>query len=115
VPASILRSVQQPGGPGRLWWLPANGHGNGLDDEAWAPIIDADADTARRLLTALRDLRIPAYAAPLPAARGVRHRARRPGGPACRLWVGTSAYGRAEQALLTLLPNLPGGSDHARR
>jgi hypothetical protein len=24
---------------GRLWWLPAGGYGNGLEDAAWAPVL----------------------------------------------------------------------------
>jgi hypothetical protein len=114
MPASIQRPVQHPGGPGQLWWLPANGRGNGLDDDAWAPIVDTNADVVGRLLTALRHLQIPAYAAPL-TAHGVPHRARRAPWPRWRLWVGSSAYGRAEQALLAMLPNLSGGNDRARR
>ncbi len=35
----IARSVEDPGRFGRLCGLPACGRGNGLDDDAWAPVL----------------------------------------------------------------------------
>ncbi len=35
--APISRPAEQAARPGRLWWLPAGGYGNGLDDDAWVP------------------------------------------------------------------------------
>jgi hypothetical protein len=35
----VSRPVARLGRFGRLWWLPAGGHGNGLDDCAWAPVL----------------------------------------------------------------------------
>jgi hypothetical protein len=121
MPASISRPLGQAArlrlgqaGPlGRLWWLPANGQGNGLDDAAWAQIIEVGADAVAPLLAAFRARGIPAYAAPAP--RSTRRRGfRGPAGPRFRLWAGASAYGRAEEALLTLLAGRRGGDADAR-
>ncbi len=113
MPASVSRPARQAAGLGRLWWIPANGHGNGLDDTAWVPILDASAETAAFLLTAFCDRDVPAYGARA-SGSAVPHGGPRTAEPECRLWVGASAYGRAEQALLSILPNLPGGHRHAR-
>jgi hypothetical protein len=113
MPASVSRPLRRPGQLGRLWWLPANGQGNGLDDAAWAPLIDVTVTAVQPLLAALRTAGVPAYAAPAPRVPS-RPGLRAPAGAGFRLWVGTSAYGRAEQALLTLLPNLRGGDSDAR-
>lgn len=121
MPASISRPpgqaaqlrLGQAGPLGRLWWLPANGRGNGLDDAAWAQIIEVGADAVAPLLAAFRARGIPAYAAPAP--RSARRRGlRAPAGPRCWLWAGVSAYGRAEQALLALLADTRRGDAGAR-
>jgi hypothetical protein len=90
---------------GRLWWLPADGLGNGLDDDAWAPVLEVSPQIMAALLWVLRQAGVPAYAAP---ARSVgarlRDDTRWPAG--YQLWVGASAYGEAEKALLTAMPYL---------
>lgn len=58
-----------------------------------------------RVLSALRRAGAPAYAAPAqPAARRLGRRAAQPSD--WELWVGSSAYGEAESALLALMPSL---------
>lgn len=110
---------------GRLWWLPADGEGNGLDDTAWAPLAAGDAATMRALLAELRLAGVPAYTAPArhsPSLRGRRStatasaQARNPPGSNDRyeLWVGTSRYGRAEEILRVRLPALLRASGRKR-
>jgi hypothetical protein len=90
---------------GRLWWLPPGGLGNGIDDHAWAPILEVAGDLVAPLLAALRAAGVPAYAAAVrPGALSARH----------NLWVGTSAYGRAEQTLIAALPSLTDGRSDSR-
>jgi hypothetical protein len=36
----VSRPAEQYGQRGRLWWLPSGGYGNGLDDDAWAPLLE---------------------------------------------------------------------------
>lgn len=81
----------------RLWWLPAGGHGNGLEDTAWVAMLDlGEPEIADDLLADLARAGIPAYAAALVARdRGTT-----------RIWVGASARGRAEARLLEILPGL---------
>ncbi len=100
---------------GSLWWLPSGGQGNGLRDAGWAPVLDVPAGIVAPLLEAFRSAGVPAYASP---AHTVAARlAARGNAPACRIWVGTKAYGRAEDVLLTVMPVLmpaPGRSRQAR-
>jgi hypothetical protein len=106
--ASVTSPLQQPERFGRLWWLPSQGQGNGLSDAAWAPIAEVDAAIVPVLLAELRAADVPAYAAPVtvrprPASR------RRPKAAArqrSRLWVGSSAYSRAEETMRIKLPAL---------
>jgi hypothetical protein len=97
----------------RLWWLPGNGHGNGLDDTAWAAILDVrDALVANEVLDGLRSAGVPAYAAALPR-RQARHRRSGERGlaanePPMRIWVGASAHATAEERLIGLAPVLVG-------
>jgi hypothetical protein len=106
--ASAPLPVSQPDRFGRLWWLPAGGRGNGLDDAGWAPIADVDAALVDPLFRAFRVAGVAAYAAPLPrSAHSPRRRALMPSGR-FRVWVGTSAYGRAEEVLLVTLAALKG-------
>ena len=104
--ASSARQVQHPERFGRLWWLPPRGTGNGLADSGWAPVADIDPAIAAELLAELRRAGVPAHAAPLTG----RPRQSRPRegsrGRQYRLWVGTSAYSRAEEVLRTRLPVL---------
>jgi hypothetical protein len=112
--------VRQPQQFGRLWWLPANGRGNGLDDSAWAPLLELSGDLVPAVLAALRGARVPAYAAPAhaaPAAAASRRprRATRPASAAAyRLWVGASGYSRAQDVLMTVLPALTRRDRYAR-
>jgi len=107
--ASASRPVQQPERFGRLWWLPFRGMGNGLSDDGWAAVADVDATIVRRLLAELRAAGVPAHAAPLTGWPS-RPRPRPPGHASderrYRLWVGTSAYSRAEDVLRIRLPVL---------
>lgn len=102
---SASKPLRHAGQAGRLWWLPAGGWGNGLDDESWAPVLEVSEDIVPHVLGVLRDAGVPAYAAPgRPAAARLRDRSARP--VSCRLWVGASAYARAETALVTAMPSL---------
>ena len=103
--AAVSRSVPHTVRLGRLWWLPAGGYGNGLDDESWVPVLEISEQVVTRVLGVLRDAGVPAYAA---AARRAASRLRdRSGRPASyQLWVGASAYGRAESALVAAMPSL---------
>jgi hypothetical protein len=103
--ASVSRPAVQPGRLGRLWWLPAGGHGNGLDDNAWAPVLEVSQQIVLVLLGALREAGVPAYAAPARSVTArLRDRARQP--ESYQLWVGASAYGEAEAALVAVMPYL---------
>ena len=106
--ASVSRPAEQMSRYGRLWWLPASGRGNGLDDHAWAPALELSEQVVPVVLSALRDAGVPAYAARMHAARRQR-RMREPG--TWQLWVGTSAYGRAEEAVVVLMPGLSQQAD----
>ncbi len=105
--ASVLCSVSELSRSGRLWWLPANGYGNDLDDVAWAPIVELSQAAVPPVLEALRSAPVPAYAArrERPGARLRRDTPRR---AAFRLWAGVSAYGRAESVLLAVMPRPAG-------
>jgi hypothetical protein len=86
----------------RPYWLPPGGIGNGLDAQAWAPLVDADAGVAVLLLDTLRDADIAAYAARLgPPGRGRPGRGRP--GTSLRLWVDTWCHARAEDVVRPLL------------
>jgi hypothetical protein len=102
---SVLRSAEQTGQRGRLWWLPAGGYGNGLDDATWTPVLEVSERVVPRLLQMLGEVGVPAYAAPArPRANRLRDRTRRPEG--YQLWVGASLYGRAEMTLIRVMPCL---------
>ncbi len=103
--APVSRPAEHARQFGRLWWLPAGGYGNGLDDDSWAPVLEVSEQVVQRVLSLLRDAGVPAYAAP---ARPVAGRLRdRSGQPASyQLWVGASAYGRAEAALVAAMPSV---------
>jgi len=90
--ASVSRPVTQPQRFGRLWWLPSGGISNGIDDDAWAPILEVTADEVTPLLAALRTAGVPAYAAHGRAADA-----------SYQLWVGSSAHARAEETLIRAL------------
>lgn len=104
--ASTTWTVRDVSRFGRAYWLPANGWGNGLEDESWAALVDVTReDAADLILRRLRHAGVPAYAAgvtrsggPTHRARGDRHR--------FRIWVGSGSYGRGETTLLQLLPGL---------
>lgn len=105
--ASASKPLHQLEQFGRLWWLPSRGTGNGLSDAGWAPIADIDVRIVTPLLAELRAAGVPAHAAPVRC----RPSRSRPGGqpsdkPRYRLWVGTSAYSRAEEVLRIRLPVL---------
>jgi len=103
--APISRPAEQPARPGRLWWLPPGGYGNGLDDTAWAPVLEISEQIVPEVLRALADAGVPGYAAPARSlGYRLRDRSRRP--ETYRLWVGASAHGRAEEVLVTVMPRL---------
>ena len=88
-----------------LGWLPTGGYGNGLDDNSWAPVLVISEQAVPRVLKALQAALVPAYAAPTcPAAGWLRDRSGQPAD--CQLWVGATAYGRAEAALLAAMPSV---------
>jgi hypothetical protein len=99
--APVSRPAARLGRFGRLWWLPAGGYGNGLDDQAWAPALQVSGQVVPQLLSTLRQAAVPAYAARL---RDPRDRGWQP--ESYQLWVGASAYGRAEAVLLAVMPRL---------
>jgi hypothetical protein len=103
--ASVSRPAEQTGRRGRLWWLPTGGYGNGLDDDAWVPILEVSEQVVPAVLGVLSEADVPAYAAPARSrASRLKDRARRPEG--YQLWVGASAYGRAEMTLLRVMSYL---------
>lgn len=105
----LSRPAPRYGGCGRLWWLPAGGLGNGLDDDAWAPALEISERVVPQVLGALYRAGVPAYAAPAGlAADRLRDRSARP--PGYQLWVGASAYGEAESALLAVMSSLAAGA-----
>jgi hypothetical protein len=113
MPAPVSRPVRTHQ-HGTLWWLPSGGQGNGLGDAAWAPVLDVPAGIVAPLLAAFSAARVPAYAAqPDPFSRCIDRRvgARR----GWRIWVGTSAYGRAEDVLLSVMPALADLSGHHKK
>jgi hypothetical protein len=104
--APVSRAAVRASQRGRLWWLPAGGCGNGLDDQAWAPVLEVSEDVIQQVLSALRQAGVPGYAAPL-RSPGRRLRDREPRrAESWQLWVGASAYGRAEAALVRAVPQL---------
>jgi hypothetical protein len=58
--APVSRPAALPGCFGRLWWLPAGGYGNGLDDQAWAPALQVSGQVVPQLLSALQEAAVPA-------------------------------------------------------
>ena len=103
--SGVSRPLEDASRGGRLWWLPAGGQGNGLDDRAWVPVLEISEQSVPRVLSALLDAGVPAYAALAdPAAARLRDRSGRPA--SWQLWVGASAYGRAETALVTVMPSV---------
>jgi|SRR5579875_2580366 len=104
--APVSRPVQRHARQwSRLWWLPAGGYGNGLDDGSWVPVLDVGEQVVPRVLAVLRDAGVPAYAAlARPASDRLRERPGRPAG--YQPWAGASAFGRAEVALMTAMPSL---------
>ena len=103
--APVSRPVAYTRGRGRLWWLPAGGYGNGLDDDAWAPVLQVSHRVVPALLEVLRRAGVPGYAAPArPGGARLRDRAGRL--DSYQLWVGASAYGEAEAALMSAMPSL---------
>jgi hypothetical protein len=103
--APISRPAEQFASHGRLWWLPAGGYGNGLDDAAWAPVLEISVHVVPDVLGALADAGVPGYAAPA-QSRGYRLRDRSGRPETWRLWVGASAHGRAEAVLVAVMPRL---------
>jgi hypothetical protein len=107
MPAPVSRPLAQPRRFGKLWWLPSGGISNGIEDDAWAPILDVTADLVEPLLAALREAGAPGYAAAVTRRRAPRRHAGAESG--YRLWVGSSAHGRAEETLIRALGRLGGG------
>jgi len=103
--APVSRPAAHAGRLGRLWWLPADGRGNGLDDDAWAPVLEVSQQIVPELLNVLRAAGVPAYAAPA-RSPGARLRDGTGHPESYQLWVGASAYGEAETALITAMPYL---------
>jgi hypothetical protein len=103
--APASRPVIRSGRVSRLWWLPAGGLGNGLDDDSWIPVLEISERIVPQVLSSLRLAQVPAYAAPAHSA-AVALRAGSTVPPGYQLWVGGSAYGEAEAVLLAVMPSL---------
>lgn len=104
--ASANRPLHRPERFGRLWWLPSHGEGNGLGDAGWAPVADVAATVVTPLLAELRAAGVPAHAAPVTRRPGPSRQRTSPDRTWCRIWVGTSAFNRAEEILRVRLPVL---------
>lgn len=102
---SIERPLTHLGVRGRLWWLPREGFGNGLEDASWAPILDLDVRVISAVLDVSRQANVPAFASP---SHSVAYRLRLTDGQALsyRVWVGASRYSAAEATMLRVLPDL---------
>jgi hypothetical protein len=93
--APVSRPTGQPVSPGRL---SAGRYGKGLDDVAWAPILEIGEHVMPDALRALANAGAPGYAAPAhPPGYRLRDRSQRP--ETYRLWAGASAHGRTEDVL----------------
>ena len=103
--ASVQRSVEELRRFGCLWCLPVRGRGNGLDDDAWVPVLEISEAAVPSVLAARGSASVPAYAAPGGSA-GPRSSGRPCEPGSCQLWVGASAYGRAEAVLPAVMPHL---------
>ena len=102
--APVSRPAARASQSDNLGWLPAGGYGNGLDDNSWAPVLVISEQVVPQVLKVLRAALVPAYAAPTSPAGWLRDRSRQPAG--YQLWVGATAYGRAEAALLAAMPSV---------
>jgi hypothetical protein len=104
--AAVTRAVQLRAGQlARICWLPSGGAGNGLDDDSWVPVLEVSERIVPQVLGVLREAGVPGYAAPAERAAGrLGNGSRRIA--SWRLWVGASGYGRAETALLAVMPSL---------
>jgi hypothetical protein len=87
--------------PGKSWQRLARQRGNGLRDGTWAPVLFVDGRIVTALLMELRRAGIPAYCARVSPGWHIGHRP----GTWC-LWVGYSAYERAEERLAEVMPLL---------
>jgi hypothetical protein len=100
----VVRDLQQFG---RLFWLPAGGWGNGLDDGGWAAIIDVRSEhVATLLLMSLREAAVPAYAAVLPGSLRAGRGNSEAASPRVRIWVGAGGYGRGWSTVMRDMPAL---------
>jgi hypothetical protein len=77
--------------------VPVHARTNGLEGDAYAPLLDSAPDRTGGLLLALRRAGIPAYAAPTPP--------RRPGARlgSDRIWVQVWERARAEDVVRELM------------
>jgi hypothetical protein len=101
----VSRSAEQTAVRGRLRWLPPGGYRNGLDDEAWALVMEVSERVVPTVLCALAEVGVAAYATPASSDDSrPKHHAGRP--EPYELWVGASASGRAEITLTRLMPYL---------
>ncbi len=76
LPVPTVRSAMKVRPFGRLCWLPAGGRGNGLDDDAWAPVLEISAAAVPSVLAALGSASVPAYAARRGSGAGTGPRSR---------------------------------------
>jgi hypothetical protein len=75
-------------------WLPHRGLGNGIDADAWAPVVEVTGPAALRLLDALAVAGVAAFASPIGPGRE----------DVWRMWVATRRYSTAEQVMLREMP-----------
>lgn len=89
-PSHLVRSQT-----GRAFWLPPVGVDNDINATAWAPILEADRNTALSLIRALGAEAIPAFTAPTFPLRELTCSP----GP-WRIWVDSERYSSAESVLM---------------
>ena len=96
--APVSRPIAHSGRFDRLWWLPGGGHGNGLDDESWAPVLEVSRRIMPRRCSAYSGRPCVSRLAQAPAGSAHTRRREVKGRPeSYQLWVGASAYGEAEE------------------
>jgi hypothetical protein len=101
----VSRSAEQNARRGPPRWLPPGGYRNGLDDEAWALVMEVSERAVPTVLCALAEVGVAAYAAPASSDDSrLKDHTRRP--EPYQLWVGANASGRAEVTLTRLMPYL---------
>ena len=90
---------------GRAYWLPPDGHGNGLEALTWAQLARLPHADAERVLAALREHDIPGWVAPVD-----RH-APQDDAASFDVWVATIDIDAAENVAMDVLNEHHGDPD----